>query len=39
MTDDEMVACANNLLGREVEKAIMQFKSGLDKSYIRNLKL
>ena len=39
MTDDEMIACANKLLGREVEKAIKQFNSGFDKSYIRNIKL
>ena len=39
MTDDEMISCANKLLGREVEKAIKQFNSGFDKSYIRNLKL
>ena len=38
MTDDEMITCANRLLGREVEKAIKQFNSGFDKSYIRNLK-
>ena len=38
MTDDEMISCANKLLGREVEKAIKQFSNGLDRSYIRNLK-
>ena len=38
MTDDDMIACANKLLAREVEKAITQFTSGADKSYIRNLK-
>ena len=38
MTDDEMISCANKLLSREVEKAIKQFNSGFDKSYIRNLK-
>ena len=38
MTDDEMISCANKLLGREVEKAIKQFNNGLDRSYIRNLK-
>ena len=39
MTDDEMISCANKLLTREVEKAIKQFNNGLDRSYIRNLKL
>jgi len=39
MTDDEMIACANKLLSREVEKSIKQFNSGFDKSFIRNLKL
>lgn len=39
MTDDEMILCANRLLGKEVEKAIKQFNSGFDKSYIRNIKL
>ena len=39
MTDDEMINCANKLLSREVEKAIKQFNSGFDKSYIRNLKM
>ena len=39
MTDDEMISCANKHLGREVEKAIKQFTSGFDKSYVRNLKL
>lgn len=38
MTDDEMIACANKLLGREVEKAIKQFNSGFDKSFVRNFK-
>ena len=39
MTDDEMIACANKLLTREVEKAIKVFNSGFDKSDIRNLRL
>ena len=39
MTDDEMISCANKLLSREVEKAIKQFNSGFDNSYIRNLKI
>lgn len=39
MTDDEMIAAANKLLTKEVEKSIKQFNSGFDKSYIRNLKL
>lgn len=39
MTDDEMISCANKLLTREVEKAIKQFNSGFDNSYIRNLKI
>ena len=39
MTDDEMIKCAERLLGKEVEKAIKQFNSGFDKSYIRNLKM
>ena len=39
MTDDEMISCANKLLGREVEKAIKQFSSGFDKSFVRNVSL
>ena len=38
MTDDEMIACANKTLKREVEKAIKMFNSGFDtSSQIRNL--
>lgn len=39
MTDDEMISCANKLLAREVEKAIKQFSSGFDRSFVRNTKL
>lgn len=39
MTDDDMIAGANKLLSREVEKSIKQFTSGFDRSFVRNLKL
>lgn len=39
MTDDDMISCANKLLAREVEKAIKQFNSGFDKSFVRNAKV
>jgi hypothetical protein len=40
MTDDEMIAAANKILKREVEKSIKMFNSGFDRgSQIRNFKL
>lgn len=40
MTDDEMIAAANKVLKREVEKSIRQFSSGFEQQgQIRNLKL
>ena len=39
MTDEEMIYCANKVLGREVEKAIKQYNNGLDRTFIKNLSI